>query len=87
MHGELRKRPLDWLLALKIISRDHRPEESKEREREERRTGGGMRMKFEWKFGKCDFQWRKYRSFFFLFFFGQRSILLRLIRMENDIVT
>lgn len=37
MHGELRKRPLDWLLALKIISRDHRPEESK-RERERERT-------------------------------------------------
>lgn len=60
MHGELRKRPLDWLLALKIISRDHRPEESKRErerenkgEREDRREG--MRMKFEWKFGKFDF--------------------------------
>ena len=44
MHGELRKRPLDWLLALKIISRDHRPEKSRERERErERRKENGRR--------------------------------------------
>ena len=74
MHGELRKRPLDWLLALKIISRDHRPEESKrergrEREREQRRTG--MRMKFEWKFGK----WRSKFFFSFLSFF---------VSLDND---
>lgn len=72
MHGELRKRPLDWLLALKIISRDHRPEESKrEREGERERTKENwMRMKFEWKFGK----WRS-KFFFFLSFF---------VSLDND---
>lgn len=83
MHGELRKRPLDWLLALKIISRDHRPEESKrergrEREREQRRTG--MRMKFEWKFGK----WRS-KFFFFLFFLSSfLSTTINVVMLFNS---